>query len=293
MLSYYLYRFLGFLALFLPPRVGFWLFGRFGDASYRFDTRGRAAVRENLLHVLGPDVDAEVLERKVRQVFHNQARNYFDLFRIPRLSPAEIERITTVHGWDNLQEALARGQGVVLTAAHFGSFDIVMQFAGVRKIPAVLVAEHLQPEKLYQYVIGLRSRLGIRFIPVDGALKGIFRALRAGEMVGLAVDRDVTNSGLVVDFFGAPARLPDGYARVACRTGAAIIFAAAMRRSPGSYVVYIEPLIEPEMTGDRDRDVRETMAKVLRLTESYIRAYPEQWVMFQPIWDETGEVKGA
>ncbi len=286
---YYLFRILGLLALLLPPRVGFWLFSRFGDAFYHFDKRGRAAVRDNLRHVLGPDVDDETLEREVYQVFRNQGKNYYDLFRSPRLSAADIERIVTVHGWEYLEEVLARGKGIVLTAPHFGSFDIVMQWTGIRQIPAVLVAEHLQPEKLHQYIVGLRSRFGTRFIPVDGALKAIFRALRAGEMVGLAVDRDVTESGVVVDFFGAPARLPDGYARVACHTGAPILFAAATRRSHESYDVYIEPPIEPEMTGDRNRDVYETMAKVLRLTGSYIRAHPEQWVMFQPIWDKTTE----
>jgi hypothetical protein len=81
--------------------------------------------------------------------------------------------------------------------------------------PIEAVAEHLQPERLYQYVVSLRASKGIKIIPIDSFLRPIFRALRNNELVGLAADRNLTGTGTLIDFFGAPALLPDGsYERV-------------------------------------------------------------------------------
>jgi KDO2-lipid IV(A) lauroyltransferase len=112
----------------------------------------------------------------------------------------------------------------------------------------------------------------------------LFRALRRNEVVGLAADRDLTESGIVVDFFGAPARLPDGYAQLSLRTGAPIIAGFSQRLPDNAFVAHLEPPLELEDTGDRSRDVRAGVEKVVSIMERYIGAHPEQWVMSVPIW---------
>ncbi|HID86389.1 MAG TPA: hypothetical protein EYP55_03300 [Anaerolineae bacterium] len=279
---YYLYRLAGFLLPRIPPRLGYWLFARLGDLVYYVSGEARRNVRHNLRHVLG---EKEALEKRVREVFRNQLKNYFDLFRVPRLGPADLEKRLTVHGLEHIDQALAAGRGVILVSGHFGNFDVVAQILAFRSYKVIIVAEHLQPEPLYQYVCRLRASQGLQLIPVDGSLKAIFKALRRNELVALAADRDVTESGIVVDFFGAPARLPDGYAQLARRTGARIVVGFSVRRPDNTFFAYAEPPLEVEMTDDRQRDVRVTVERVVALMERYLREHPEQWVMFQPIWN--------
>jgi len=287
MLSYYLYRLSGFVLPRIPPGVGYSLATRLGDLLYRVSQGTRANVYDNVAHILeGAPKKSDDMEGIVRGMFHNMARNYYDLFRVPTLSLAEISRLVEVRGWEHLDTALSKGKGVILVTAHFGNTDVVAQVPALRGIRVVAPAEHVQPEVLFQYICGLRANKGFRLIPIDGPLFELFRALRRNEVVGLAADRDLTESGIVVDFFGAPARLPHGYAQLSLRTGAPILVGFSHRLPDNTFAVHLEPPLELEDTGDRDRDVRAGVEKVVAIMERYIGAHPEQWVMSVPIWTE-------
>jgi KDO2-lipid IV(A) lauroyltransferase len=279
-LIYYLYRLAGWLLPLVPGRFGYWLAERIGDLLYRRNGLAVHNVRSNMRHVFGPGADQVVIERTVQQVFRNQVKNYFDVVRVPRMSDAEIQRRLTIDGLDRAIEALRVGKGLILVSAHFGNFDVVGQIAAILGYRVTAVTERLKPERLYCYVTGLRAGRGLELIPADGSLKPIFKALRRGDMVGLAADRDITNSGLRVDFFGAPAQLPDGHVRLAMRTGAPIIMAFGRRLPDNNYAAYVEP----PLWLSRNDDVQAGMRQVVATLEHYIRRYPDQWVMFQPVW---------
>ena len=189
MLSYTVYRLLGWLSPRLPPWFGYRSFDQLSKLFYALDKHSRAAVYSNLRHVLGAHASAETVEALARAVFQTQARNYFDLFHLPALSPREIEERVILDGWHHLEQAHALGRGVIVVSAHFGNLDVTVQVLGIRGIQALIVMEHLQPDALYRYVARLRGRFGAKIIPVDGALKAMFRTLRDGNFVILVADR--------------------------------------------------------------------------------------------------------
>jgi lauroyl/myristoyl acyltransferase len=284
-LSYYLYRLLGLLVPLVPPGLGYPLATRLGDLFYHLDRVTRANVYDNVTHILeGGQKATGDSEAIVRGVFRNMAKNFYDLFRASTLSLAEIDRLVKVEGWEHIERALSKGKGLIFVGTHFGNIDIVAQVSALREIPVVGPAEHLKPEALFQYICSLRANKGFRLIPIDGPLFELFRALRRNEVVALAADRKIAGSGIVVDFFGAPARLPDGYARLSLRTGAPIIVGFSQRLPDNTFAVYLEPLLELESTGDRDRDARAGVEKVVAIMERYIGERPEQWVMSVPVW---------
>mgnify|MGYP001084752408 CR=1 FL=1 len=268
----------------VPPRVGYAIFTRIGDLAYAKSVASRENVCDNLRHVLGPQADAAHIGEVARQIFRNQARNYYDLFRVASLSPAQIEHLVTVHGLERLDQALSAGKGLIMVTVHFGNLDIVVQALALRHYPVTVVAEHLQPEKLYRYVVSLRASKGVKIIPIDSFLRPLFKALRNNEIVGLAADRNLTQTGALVEFFGAPSLLPDGHVQLALRTGAKLIPAFSMRRPDNTFEAFVEPPLALEDTGDLQQDVRQGMAELVAVLEKYIGQHPEQWVMFQPIW---------
>ncbi len=284
MLSYYLYRLAGAIVPRLPPFWGYRLFAQLGDLVFRLYKESRTSVWDNVSHVLGPAAGVRQQARVVRGIFRSQARNYYDLLRLPSLSDAKIKKLVTLHGLENLQAALSSGRGVVMVTAHFGNIDVVAQALLLHGYPVTGVAEHLKPEALYRYVCSLRASKGINLVPADSDLKLLFRALAQNQIVGLAADRDTTESGIVVDFFGASARLPDGYLQLALRTGAALVPCFGLRQPGDTFVGYIEPAVPLEKTGDLKHDVRLNMGRVLPVIERYIATHPDQWVMFQPVW---------
>jgi lauroyl/myristoyl acyltransferase len=293
LIRYYAYRFLGAVMPRIPPRLGYALFSRIGQLAYATSSTARANVHDNLHHVLGHQVNPVRIEEVARQVFQNQARNYFDLFRVAALSADQLRRLVTLNGLEDIDQALSAGKGLIVAAAHLGSPDIVMQRFALQGYPMLGIAEHLQPERLYQYVASVRASKGMRVIPTDSFLRPLFRALRNNEILGLAVDRIEAKTGTLIEFFGAPALLPDWHVRLALRTGAKLVPAFSLRHPDNTVDAFVEPALELDGTGDAERDLRDGMSKLVAVLEKWIGQHPEQWVMFQPVWklpDDLAEV---
>jgi KDO2-lipid IV(A) lauroyltransferase len=237
-------------------------------------------------HVLGPDADPAQVRATARQVCMNIARAHYDLFRVARLTTEEIRTLIEVKGLENLEEALAQGRGVVVTSAHFGNVELTMQTAVALGFPASAAAYHTQPERLFQFTLKLRRSHGLRLIPSDQPMIGLFRALKRGEIVVLPSDRDLTDHSRSVKFFGTPTKLPDGPVRVALRTGAPLLTAFALRKSPNSFLVTIGAPLDLPRTGDHEANVAAGMALVVAELEKHIGQCPEQWLVGAPIWPQ-------
>ena len=137
-----------------------------------------------------------------------------------------------------------------------------------------------------------RSRAGITVVPLERARRVLTAELRAGRSVGLVADRDLTGGGVLVPFFGAPARLPVGPALLALETGAPLFVGGARRAHGGRYIGRLELLRAPEAGARRER----TMALVngtVAIFERLIADAPEQWWgCFHAIWPDL-ELAGA
>lgn len=286
LLSYSSFRLIGGLAPLLPRRFGYWLAEQAGSVAYHLGRPSPAALRGNLYHVLGTDGDDNNVERVALEVFRNLAKNYYDLFHKHALSTEEATASVELRGLQYIEEGLRNGRGLILVSAHFGPFDAFWMIGRRLKLSITAPAEHIKPERLYRYVCGLREQEWITLLPVDRPLMGLVRALRRGELVAIAADRDITGSGIVVDFFGAPARLPDGAVQLALRTGASLLTCWAVRRPDNTAVLEVEPPLRLDRTGRFEQDVLVSVRKVAARMEDWIGRYPDQWLVLYPIWED-------
>ena len=270
----------------LPRRIGYLIATLVGDIIYLVSPRIRGTIASNVMHVMGAESDDAEVRRVVRGVLRNASKNYLDLIRIPRMKPQQIKRQVTPHGVHHLVDALARGKGVMLVTAHFGSFDMAVQLLAVHSVRTTIPVEALEPERLLDHVVSLRKNKGLNIIPAkSGALQAMIKALRNGEIVLIACDRDITGEAPKALFFGEETRLPDMAVRIALRTGAAIIPVFNIRRDDGEYDVYVEPPIEVVSNGTAN--VTGHMNEVIRVMEKYIKSCPEQWAVLEPVWPES------
>ncbi len=290
MMMYYLFRLGGWLCPRLPARLGYWLFARLGDLLFLLTAHRQTVYFANLRRVLGDTVTPSERNAIARRAFQNLLKNYFDLLRAHRMTPAEIRtQLANVHGLEHLEKTLQQGKGLIGGSAHFGAWDLFIQLAAVHLNTRVVVPnERIQPEKFFRYIQRLRASQGIEIVPLDLAPRALIKALRAGQMVGLAYDRDLTGTGPRVNFFGEPTQIPDGAIQLALKYNVPVIAAFAVRRPDNRSEVFIEPPLELERTGDLQRDIQNGVQKLAYVMEKYIRQYPDQWLMFQPIWDQHG-----
>lgn len=289
MRRYYFYRLAGLLAPRIPRRLGYAAAALAAWIWYHFGSGQRAMIQANVRRVLGATASERDVERVAKRIFRNLLKNYFDLFWLPAQSLEKMRRLIEVRGYHNVAGAYASGKGVIIVSAHMGNQEVMTHAEVITDLPITVVVERLKPEKLFRYFISLRQKGSLRMIPQDGALRDLFRTLKAGSGIALVFDRDVTDSGRVVPFFGAPAKLPDGYALLALKYRAVIVPALITRTPDDRYVIHVEEGMEYEGRADNRDDVQRVMTGVGAVVERYIRQYIDQWVYFHYVWEEDKE----
>lgn len=285
MLVYYLFRVGAFVAPFIPVWLGFGLCDLAGFIGFWLLESKRRAVMCNLSHVL-PDYSQAKRRQIAQNIFQSNLKNYFDLLRAHKMTPAQLDAVVVARGTENVREAEKLGKGIIACSAHVGSFSLVSQVATREKVNFNLTVEPIKPLRLFELVKRLREvDPQTKLISVSGAeIRNIFRALKRNEMVCLAVDRDVMGNGVPQEFFGATAVLPSGVAEIALRTGAVVMPVLSYRIAGYKNLLEFRPAFKLEATGDHAADIANGNARVLREIEKIIRANPEQWVVLQPIW---------
>jgi lauroyl/myristoyl acyltransferase len=268
----------------VPVRLAYAIAGVVGAAGYALARPARRAIDENLDLAL-PSVPRSVRRRVALAAFRHDARNWVDTLRIPTLDPAKIPEMLDISGWDELEAAYRAGRGVVLAMIHLGNFDLVGQFLAIRHLPLSVPVERMQPERLYDYLVALRAANGIHLFPVEHASRQLLQALRRGEIVGIAADRQFAGRQTEVELFGRKCTLPRGAAALARRTGAPLFVGVGVRVAADQYRGF---LIAVEVDRTMNQEADETIAtqRLALIIEQFVRAYPEQWLAFTPVCPE-------
>jgi KDO2-lipid IV(A) lauroyltransferase len=271
----------------LPLRLGYWFGERVALLCYWvIFPRHRKALNANLAHVLQTD-DAAVLSRIARRSFRNFGRYVIDFIHFPAITHAEVRRRLRFGQWDELNAAANSGRGVIIATLHFGNWDLGAAALAATGYKINAVADRFRYARMNELVQGSRAKLGMRVIGDDRVGPTVFRALRRGELLAMLVDVTTPESGIRVNFFGAPALVSPAAARIALRTGAWVVPAVVLR---GDDPTLICPIIDASLrdyhpSGDEERDVSELTQLIMRSMEDVIRRHPDQWFIFRRMWN--------
>lgn len=259
-----------------------------GVIGYLAARRARQAVQRNLAVAL-PGLSERARRRIAVRVFVHGAWSYVELLCISSVHPEQLARSFPGDGWEHVGAATEAGRGIIMVTAHLGAPSLAGQLVVLHGVPTTVAVERLNPPALHDLVARYRGALGMRSVPAGfRAARELVSTLRRNEVVGIVCDRDVAGSGEVLCFFGRPTRIPTAAAVLALRTGAAVLPAVAYRARPFAGVGHIEPPVEMPRTGDAAADVREGTRRIIARMESWIRAHPEQWVVFTDVWPDEG-----
>ena len=282
-LTYLVYRTAGTALALLPEQLAHAVAAAVVEVMARRDGPARRMAERNLRRVLAsgpPSVppDPALVRRWVRRTFREYARYWVEGARLPSTSRAEVDqRMYVEEGYEHLQRGMAEGRGVVMALPHVGSWEWGGAFLDSDGYPMTSVAERIEPPELFEWFIDQRRAMGLTVVPLDQASSGtVLRTLRAGGLVGLLCDRDLTGGGVEVEFFGERTTFPAGPATLALRSGAMLI-AGVVYRGPGRHhhAVLSAPL-PAERTGTLRADVTRVTQCIADAFEQYIRRVPEQ-----------------
>ena len=287
-LSLLVARLLSWVAAVLPHPVRMRLAIFTGWVVFRFNAGFRHNVRDNLLHVLGPDAPEARIEETSRRIARNGILNILDLLIMFRRTPEEVLAVIDIDpAFIGHLRAEDRGPaGTIVITAHLGSFDMIGQAMAAMRFPVTVLTGRTTYRVLFDAVTFLRSGKGGRIVePSPSGVRGIYRSLRAGEIVGIVCDRDFFFNGLPVRFFGAETTLPPGPVRIARDTGAMILPTFA-RRNGDRHEIRVQPPFQVPRTSDADADIAAGMALMVAALEREIASEPDQWSIFQRVWPD-------
>ena len=233
-----------------------------------------------------PGLEGKALRRRARAVYRSYGRYYAESFRLPATSESELDRRFSSEGYEHFAKGLEGGIGMIVVLPHLGSWEWMAQWvARFKGIPVTAVVERLEPPELFEWFTGFRREMGMHIVPLGPeAGKAVSQAVKAGHVIALLSDRDITGSGIEVDFFGERTTLPAGPATLALRTGATLLPVAMYDRPDGGHHAVVKPPIVVERQGSFRQDVTRLTEEIAVVLEELIRLAPEQWHLLQPNW---------
>ncbi|MCO1614083.1 phosphatidylinositol mannoside acyltransferase [Micromonospora tulbaghiae] len=276
----------------LPRPVAAAAFRMGADRAHRKDGGGTRRLRANLRRVVGPEMPDAELDALVRDGLRSYARYWMEAFRLPGLSRTDILAGFRLDGQELLAADVAAGRGAVVALPHAGNWDAAGAWVAATGWPMTTVAERL-PDGVYERFVGFREGLGMEILPNTGGPRPAFDVLvdrlRAGHVVPLLADRDLSARGVEVDFFGGRTRMPAGPALLAIRTGAPL-YVASMWYEPDAACASIEgplPLPDPD-SAPLDERVRAVTQRIADGLAAGIARHPQDWHMLQRMWLDQG-----
>ena len=241
----------------------------------------------NLSRVLGPAATGAQLRAMSRQTMRSYSRYWLEAFRLPVIPLEQIMAGMHATGEENIQGNIAAGRGVIVALPHMGNYEQAGYWIINRGVGSfTTVAERLKPDSLFDRFVAFREGLGMEVLPATGGPSrfGVLaQRLRAGRLICLVSDRDVTGGGTEVEFFGEKARMMGGPAALAVQTGAALVPVTLWFEDSG-WGAEIHDEIPVPAAGTRREKVAAMTQQLAEVYQAGIRAHPQDWHMLQPVF---------
>ncbi|MCM2418310.1 MULTISPECIES: phosphatidylinositol mannoside acyltransferase [unclassified Streptomyces] len=276
----------------LPEPVANALGRNIADLVWRRRGKGVLRLESNLARVV-PDADEARLRELSRAGMRSYLRYWMESFRMPAWD-RERFRSVDIQNAHILQAGLAAGRGVIIALPHMGNYDLAGAWVTTKiGVPFTTVAERLKPETLYDRFVAYREGLGMEVLPHTGgsAFGTLARRLRAGGLICLVADRDLSVSGIEVKFFGEATRMPAGPAMLAQQTGALLLPVTLWYDGSPIMRGRIHPPVDVPELGDRTEKAAAMTQDLADAFASGIAEHPEDWHMLQRLWLADLEVR--
>lgn len=227
-----------------------------------------------------PEADAAWRKATIDGVYRSIGRLLVALARLPKITRVNVGDWIRYEGFEHYERAKAAGRGILFATAHLGNWELSAFAHALLTEPMNVVVRPLDNPFIDDLVETRRGLSGNKLLSKRDFARSILQALRANEPVGILVDQNSgADHGVFVPFFGKPACTNLTFAKLAARSGAAVLPGFALwSETEQKHVLRFYPAVE--MTGDAEADT----ARVQAAIEAAIREYPDQWLWIHRRW---------
>jgi len=286
---YLVYRFiLGFrrVLLLLPFPFAFRLCSFLGWLSYYILFRQRATILSNLKLAFGNEKSIVELNQIAKGVFQNAGMSSAEVLCWSKLGIEYLQNHVTIENPEAILSAYDKGKGIIGITAHLGNWEYMAAAVALRfKIPFSVIAREYANVRLNRLLEQNRKSMGVDVIYRGQDAIAILRRLKRGEGLGILADQNIHGEGIMVNFFGQPAKTIRNLAELILRTGSPVVPIFIIRNKDlTTHKLIIENPLSFEVTGDRESDLKNIAQTYTGIIESYVKRYPDQWMWMHDRW---------
>jgi len=265
----------------MPLSLSGWVVKRVADIYLFCSPTRRTIMLENLTIAYGDTRSAGQKRHIARRSFENHALSILELFVINKMKPHAARRFSII-GLPHFEEAVARGKGVVFVASHLGSWEYIGFPGYLKPYPHAVIVKRIKNPYLNHTIDALRRAIDTVPIPKEGnALRRTLAELRQNHGVAIVIDQWAGREGLWIEFFGRATSTTSLPARLAHKTGCALLPIYCLRKTIGHYEIHLLPAVP--LSDDPAWDIH-TTKRLNDILEAQIRTYPEQWSWSHRRW---------
>lgn len=259
----------------LPLSVLHALGSAVGCLTYWSSGKYAARLRENLGYAL-PNATPAEFDKILHASIAESGKGLTELPWVWCRPLAEVTgSVRACRGWEFVEEAMTKKQGIIFLTPHLGCFDISALYLAER-MPITILYRPPKLAWLEQVMCLGRERAQVRLARTDvSGVRLMYKALKRGEAIGLLPDQVPGNGeGEWVEFFGRPAYTMTLVERLAESCKAAVIILAAERLPKGAgYTLHFSRLnFEPTPSVTRQINAA-VEATVLDCPAQYLWSY--------------------
>ncbi len=245
----------------------------------------RKVALQNLESAFGETLSRAERTRIARRMGYHLALNYLEFLTLPFLDRPRLISKFQWEGRHHLENARAKGHGVLVLCAHIGAFDLLAAAAAAEGLPLHIVSRTPRSPLAREIWMGYRAAAGIRILPERGSVFAVLRALRQGHIVVFMLDQNMhADRGVFVQFFDRPACTLDSLAVLALRTRAPVIPVFTRRLSPRRHLVRCLPEVTGNINGGQHARIVAMTQTFTHLIEAEVRTTPDQWLWVHRRW---------
>lgn len=240
---------------------------------------------ERNLEIAFPDLSVGERRRLLRDAFGNLGR-LLGVFSHFRNGSQGLKKLILCEGLNHLITAQSSGRGVILFTGHVGAWELSSFALSLFGHQLSFLVRRIDNPKIEEIIDRARTHGGNRTIDKRSAARVMLEILRNGGTLGILVDLNTLDrEGIFVDFFNRRASTTFMVAKLALRTGAAVLpVFAPWDKERGCFLLKVDPPLLIERSGNEEEDVRRLTQQYTRIVEGYVRRYPDQWLWIHRRW---------
>lgn len=245
----------------------------------------RKIAAENIRYAF-PEYSEDQISDLVKKQFRHMGILLAHTLWAPRMTKKWLDEYLVVDD-ESLrieEETKKQGVGVILISGHFGTWEILVQFLGIRMKGGGIYKKIRNPfvdRLLYK----MRAKNGIVLVPVEES-STVIKMLKQGYWVGFGSDQNAGKAGIFVPFMNRQASTFVGPALMAYLTGAKMLYYSVLAGEEGKVIVRVKDLgfVDKKLYPTKEQVLRHYTELWTKTLEEEVKLFPEQYFWVHRRW---------